>query len=162
MRTKKLVAAVDPLVAGLVGALLACSAWGQGITSVEGKKFFERYVALGEAYDVAVADLYLDNSRIVSLRLYPTGQQKTLEMTGAQWKQLIRGAMPLAKLKGDRSEYKNVRLESARSVVRVRADRYSVLKCYWDKNYHMVIQRQSDGSLRIVEEYAETQPQSDC
>ena len=73
---------------------------------------------------------------------------------------MLRAVMPAAKAKGDRSEFKNVRTESAGDLPRVRADRYSVLKCYWDRDYFMVIGRQSDGTLRIVEEHFETQPQS--
>jgi len=144
------------------GVAFVCPAWGQPVTPGEGRAFFERYVALGDAFDPSLADLYLDESRILTLRRYPTGQERKLEMTGTQWKRLVRAAMPVARAKGDRSTYRDVRFEAAGRVLRARADRYSVLKCYWDKNYYMLIARQLDGQLRIVEEYTETQPQSDC
>lgn len=146
----------------IVGSILATSVRAGTVAVTEGKKFFEHYVALGERYDPALADLYLDQSRIMSLRRYPTGQTKTLELNGSQWKQLIRAAMPTARARGDRSEFRNVRIEPSGDLVRVQAERYSAIKCYWDKGYYMLIGRHSDGSLRIMEEYSETQPQSDC
>jgi hypothetical protein len=149
-------------IAAVAGFFLATPAWSQAVTPAEGEKFFARYVALGEAFDVAVTELYLDDSRIRSLRRYPPGQEKTLEMTGAQWKQLIRSTMPLAKAKGDRGEFGNLRFEAAGNLLRIRADRYSVLKCYRDNGYYMLVGRQPDGRLQVVEEYMETQPQSAC
>jgi hypothetical protein len=149
-------------IATVAGFFLATSAWSQAVTPAEGEKFFARYVALGEAFDVAVTELYLEDSRIRSLRRYPASQERILEMTGAQWKQLIRSAMPLAKAKGDRSEFGNLRFEAAGNLLRIRADRYSVLKCYQDNGYYMLVGRQPDGRLQVVEEYMETQPQSAC
>ena len=58
-----------------------------------------------------------------------------MEMTGAQWKELMRKVMPIAKPQGDRSEFKNARIGKAGATVRVRADCYSVRKCYWDRSY---------------------------
>jgi hypothetical protein len=135
---------------------------GQSISPEEGKRFFERYVRLGDAYDTAVADLYLDTSRITSVRRYPTGIYRTIEIPGHEWRATIRNAMPMARAKGDRSEFKNVRVDVDGRLMRVRADRYPVLKCYWDRGYFMLIARQPDRSLKIVEEYFETQPQSAC
>ena len=147
----------------LIAAFLASDiTHGQSLSSEEGKRFFDRYVQLGNAYDVAIADLYLDTSRISSLRRYPTGLDRTIEIPGNEWKALLRKTAAVARAKGDRSEYRNVRVETEGNTIRIRADRYPVLKCYWDRGYFMRIARQPDGSLKIVEEYFETQPQSSC
>lgn len=142
-------------VAGLVHA--------QAVTPEEAKKLFERYVMLGDAYDGAIADLYLDTSRITSLRRGPVaGQDRMLEIDGARWRGMVRAAMPVARARGDRSEFKNVRMEPAGELVRVRAERYAVVKCYWDSGYIMLIGRGPDGGLRIVAEHFETQAHSSC
>ena len=127
----------------------------------EGRRFFDRYVALGNSYNPSLATLYADSAAIKTTRRYPTGQIRSLELTGAQWKTLIQKAMPLARAQGDRSEFKNVRFEAVGDDIRVRADRYSVRKCYWDRAYYMVVRRVAEG-LQIVEEYSETQPESAC
>jgi hypothetical protein len=153
-------------VRGLVVLALAASLIGeasaQDLQASEARAFFDRYVALSDAYDSSLAELYSDNARIRSARRYPDGQSRALEMTGTQWKGMIRSAMPLAKAQGDRSDFKNVRVERAGELMRIQAERYSVRKCYWDRGYYMLIGRQSDGRIRIVEEYLETQPQSNC
>ena len=69
------------------------------------KALFKQYVALESAYDPAVASLYAQDAVIKSKRIYPTGQVRELTMPAAQYKSLIRTAMPLAKMRGDSSTY---------------------------------------------------------
>ncbi|MET0850257.1 MAG: hypothetical protein ABW020_03920 [Candidatus Rokuibacteriota bacterium] len=146
------------LILGLAGVVHA-----QAVSPDEARRFFERYVALGDAYDGAIADLYLDTSRITTLRRGPVaGQDRTLEIDGARWRGLVRAAMPVARTRGDRSEFRNVRVEPAGELVRVLAERYAVVKCYWDRGYTMLIGRGPDGGLRIVAEHFETQAHSSC
>jgi len=149
-------------VTAILSSALAAGAFAQQLAPVEGTRFFQTYITLSEAYDVSVADLYADDARIRSVRRYPTGQDRAMEVDGTKWKSLLRAAMPLAKAKGDRSEFRNIRAESAGDMVRIRADRYAVLKCYWDRQYFMLIGRRPDGRMQIVEEYMETRPESNC
>ena len=128
----------------------------------EAKQFLARYVALGHAFDIALANLYADDAVIRIYRRYPHGLERSLEMKGVQWKDLIRTGMPLAKAQNDRSEYKEPSFVVGDGRVRIGATRYSLRKCYWDPEYYFVVARQPDGSLKIIEEYAETQPQSNC
>jgi hypothetical protein len=128
----------------------------------EAKDFLARYVALGDAYDSALADLYSDDAVIRAYRRYPHGLERAMEMKGVQWKELVRKAMPLAKAQNDRSEYKEPQFVIGDGKAKITARRYSVRKCYWDPEYYMIVAKQPDGSLKIIEEYSETQPQSDC
>lgn len=90
------------------------------------------------------------------------GSERSIEMRGTGWKQLIRQTMPLAKARNDRGTLEKLRFEKVEEGLKIRADRYSFMRCYWDRNYFMVIVRENDKVIRVVEEYAETQPQSDC
>src|SRR5262245_32806549 len=120
--------AILALLLGSAGA-----AHSQNITPEEARKFFDRYVQLSDAYDTGLADLYSDSARITSLRRYPiANQNRTIKISGAQWRTMIRTSMPAARAKGDRSEFKNLRIEPVGDLIRVRADRYAVVKCYWD------------------------------
>lgn len=85
-----------------------------------------------------------------------------MQLSGSQWKTLVMKVMPLARAQGDRSTYSNVEVSMNATKVKIKANRYSVLKCYTDTGYYMVIERQSNGAYLIVEEYSETQPQSSC
>jgi hypothetical protein len=150
-----------PVILAVLGIALVVIGTSHALDVHEGQRFFDRYVALGDSFNPSLATLYADSATIKSTRRYPTGQIRSIELTGTQWKNLIEKAMPLAKAQGDRSEFKNVRLEAIGDDIRVKADRYSVRKCYWDRGYYMVIRRTATGP-QIVEEYLETQPESAC
>lgn len=70
--------------------------------------------------------------------------------------------MPLAKMKNDKSTFKNIAIKPEGNGYKIKAHRYSEKKCYTDKGYYMLLKRTEKGQLEIVEEYMETQPQSDC
>lgn len=128
----------------------------------EARDFLARYIALGEAFDPAVAELYADDALVKAYRRYPFGLERAMEMSGVAWKELIRTAMPWAKAQNDRSDFRVPEFQVDGGRVKIKANRYSFRKCYLDTGYYMILARQPDGSLRIVEEYTETQPQSDC
>ena len=113
-------------------------------------------------YDEKVATLYSDDAVIRTYHRYPHGLERAMELSGSQWKALLVKAMPLAKAQADRSTYSNVEVSVTGSKAKIKANRYSVGKCYTDTEYFMVIERQSSGAYLIVEEYSETQPQSNC
>ncbi len=124
--------------------------------------FFEKYISLGENFDEAVADLYSDSAKISAYRRYPHGLKRAMELDGSKWKILIEKSMPLGKARGDISKFSNIKITLDGTKAKIKADRYSELKCYVDSGYYMVIERDKSGNYLIVEEYMETQPQSDC
>lgn len=128
----------------------------------DARAFFDRYIELGEAYDADLANLYSDEAVIKASRQYPDGSRRTMQLSGSQWKSLIEKVMPLAKAQEDRSTYSNIEVEIRADQAKISADRYSERKCYRDTGYYMIIERQASGDYRIVEEYSETQPQSNC
>ena len=85
-----------------------------------------------------------------------------MQLTGAQWKELITKVMPVAKARGDKSTFSHILISIDGKQAKIKANRYSNLKCYTDKGYFMIIERQPDSKYRITEEYMETQPNSDC
>lgn len=123
----------------------------------EADALFERYQALGHAYDPAVADLYCDSALIRNVRTYPNGEQKTLELPATRYKELVRTAMPLAKARGDLSTYSGVRTVAEGSNVRITADRFSVLKNY-SSPVSILVGPCPNGSLGVLEELSESRP----
>ena len=126
------------------------------------EQFFERFVNLGHRFDPAVIDLYRDTASIQMYRRYPHGLERATEMSGVEWKSLIRKMMPLVKEKDDRSIYTNVKVSSAGAKVKITADRYVVRKCYTDNGYYLVIEQQPNGQYGVVEEHFVTEPRPDC
>lgn len=131
-------------------------------TEEDAKRFFEKYLKLGENFDESVADLYSDDAIIKMNRLYPNGHMKKMELDGAKWKPLLKQSMPLGKARGDISKFSEIKIKTNGKRATIKANRYSVIKCYVDKGYYMIIEKDNKGIYRIIEEYMETQPQSDC
>ncbi|MBY6242968.1 hypothetical protein [Methylosinus sp. Sm6] len=125
-------------------------------------EFFNRYGRLNGNFDPSVADLYSDTAKIHTFRRYPFGLQRTIVLSGAQWKSLIVTIMPLAKAKNDISTTSNVTISRHGQVYKIKANRYFTIKCYTDTGYYMIVAQNELKKWQIVEEYMETQPQSDC
>jgi hypothetical protein len=118
------------------------------------EQFFDRFVALGRAYDPAVADLYADDATIQSVRRGPDGTSRTLQFIGEPYKRLIRSAMPLARQRGDRDRYSDVSVAAEGGRARIRCTRYNELKRYTSP-FELVLER-SGNSWQIIEEHSET------
>ena len=120
-------------------------------------QLFERYIALGHAYDVSIADLYADDAVIKNKRTYPTGEVRELTMPAANYKTLIRQAMPLAKTRGDRSTFSNVKYTAEGPRVRITASRFSELKNYTSP-ISLLVGPSANGRWLIYEEISESRP----
>lgn len=121
------------------------------------RKLFDRYVALGKAFDPAAADLYADDAKIQNTRTYPDGRQRTLTMPAPQYKELIRKAMTLAETRNDTNEYKDIKLMEEGKNVRITMTRHSNLKNY-DSPLSMLVGETNDGQWKILEEISESRP----
>ena len=91
---------------------------------------WNRYVALEAAFDPTVLDLYADDAVIRNRRTYPTGEVREATVPAAQYKLLVRQAIPLAKARNDLSRYSGCTYAAEGGRVRVACARYSVLKNY--------------------------------
>ena len=94
------------------------------------KQVFTEYVSKWHAFDPSVADLYSDSALIQNTRTYPDGQVRQIVIPAAQYKQIVRGVMPLARSRNDRSEYRSPTFSEEATGVRIKIIRYSALKNY--------------------------------
>jgi hypothetical protein len=124
--------------------------------------FFKNYVQLGGKFDSKVTELYSDQALIHAYRVYPHGLERSMEFSGVQWKQLLTKVMPAAKAQNDKSTFSNIVVAEVEGGYKIKADRYSVRKCYTDTGYYMVIKPASNGGFKIFEEYMETKPLPNC
>ncbi|MCB1937353.1 MAG: hypothetical protein KDF59_15605 [Nitrosomonas sp.] len=125
-------------------------------------EFFQKIVNLARNFDNSAIQYYSDDAKIHAYRRYPHGLERSMEFTGTQWKQVMELVMPVAKTRNDRSSYSDVRVVKSGENYKIKATRYSELKCYTDTGYYLVIEPDGNGSFRVIEQYMETQPQSDC
>jgi hypothetical protein len=134
----------------------------QGLSAearAKAEQLWARYMALEAAFDPAMADLYADSALIQNRRTYPTGEARTVTLPAAQYKLLVRQAMPLAKARGDINRYSECRFTERGTTDRVRivCSRYSVLKNYTSP-VALLVGPGPTGAWLIFEELSESQP----
>ena len=121
------------------------------------RALFELYVQRGRAFDPALADLYSDEAVIKNKRGDPAGEVRELSMPAPQYKDLIRQALPVAKVRGDLSTFSGVEYAIEGDGVRIKADRFSEMK-----NYHspisILVKPTATGEWLIFEELSESRP----
>ncbi len=139
--------------------VMACIAQTAGAQSgiAPAKQLFGKYVALGNRFDPSLADLYSDRAVIRNTRRYPNGQRRTIEIPAAKYKELIRTTTSLAKARGDRNTYSNVKYTQEGTKVRIRAKRYSEMKKY-SSPISMLVGANEKHSWQILEEITESIP----
>ncbi len=128
----------------------------------DAEHFFQKFITLAENFDPAIVNLYSEKAKIRSVRANPHGQVEEMELSGAEWKALVPRVMPMAKSQNDKSTFSNVKISKQGNKFKIKADRYSERKCYTDHGYYLIIEPKASGELQIIEEYLETQPQSNC
>lgn len=137
--------------------LTACNS-----VDTDAKLFFEKFTELEQSFDKELANLYFEDADIIIARMQPNGKLKKIKMTGSQYKQLIINAMDVARIKNDYSSYDNIKYKSLGDSVKITAERYSNSRCYTDKGYYMIIEKDDEGDYLIGEESSTSQKESDC
>ena len=116
------------------------------------KALFQRYMTLSENFDTAVADLYRDDARIIAFRKDRFGGERRLQLSGSR----VQIAGPkdhaaCAAWRDDRSRFSEITYTAEGAMIRIRAQRYSLLKGYASP-YSMLVGSDAQGQWRIHEE----------
>jgi hypothetical protein len=141
---------------------LACPSFANGPAPADpdlakARAFFQRYVALEQAFDPSLADLYADDALIRASQLLPNGRTKTMPIPASHYKKLIRQAMQIARERDDKRIYTEVRYAKEPRGVRVRAKRFFVLE-ETQYPFAALLGPWRDGEWRILEEFTLSQP----
>lgn len=153
MRTRRRLVTV--LLLGLVATPAVAQTTEDPV--VAATRLFTKYVNLERGHLPAVGDLFADEALIKNTRRYPDGQVRELTLTAAQYRQLLQHAMPVAKARGDRSTYAEVKYTADGGRVRITATRYSELKRY-SSPISLLVGPRADGRWMILEELSTSQP----
>lgn len=119
------------------------------VSQPEAEAFFKRMGELNMSFDEKYAELYADDA-VVTGRKH--GTDETTTVTGAQWAQLMLFNLPKAKKRDDRSSFSKARYTPQGERMKINAERYVLRKCNTDPDYYVVLGRQPDGRVLIVEE----------
>lgn len=150
----RLITSVLVLIAAMATPLPAQSAIPAPASA---RELWDMYVELGTGFDPALADLYADSAIIRNTRRYPDGRTRTLQMSGREYKSLVRQAMPLARSRGDVDVYSDVSFEDLGGRIRISATRYSTLKKY-RAPHQLIVGTSGTEGWKILEETGESRP----
>jgi hypothetical protein len=118
--------------------------------------FFKRYIALSNRYDARLGDLYADSAVLRVTTRLADGSSREVQLTGEQYKALLPQAVVLAKGRGEKTVFFDIRYSAEGERMRVTATRYDTRG-----NYHaphtLVLARDAGAGWVIVEEAVETQ-----
>jgi hypothetical protein len=112
-------------VSALAGLAVVSVALAQDSGIDAAKQLFAQYIALENAYDPAVADLYADEAFIKTRRSMPMGDPQNIVVPAARYKSLLRQGMPTARARGDHNTYSKVTYRQEGEFVRIDAVRLS-------------------------------------
>jgi hypothetical protein len=120
-------------------------------------ELWDDFVELGTGFDPALADLYADDAVIHLTRRYPDGRTRTLELTGKEYKPMVRQAMPIARNRGDLDVYSDVKFEILGERTRITATRYGTLKKY-RAPHELIVGSAGSSGWKILQETGESGP----
>lgn len=126
------------------------------------KIFFQQYTQWLDKHNPSIVELYSDSAEVSVARRYPEKLDKAVTIKGSQWKSIFSRSMAKGDQSPDQYTYSNIEISTNNTKAKITANRYVILSCYTDPEYYMVINKESDGSYKIIEEYFEVQPMSFC
>jgi hypothetical protein len=142
------------LAAGLAFAALAHS----DQPAVESAQaLFERYVALEQAYDPGLGQLYADQAFIRTRRKPPMGEAVEVTIPIAEYRSLLREQMAVARARGERSSYESVAYRPEGAFVRIDASRRSAGRSK-SSAVSLLVGPSPGGSWLIYEEVSSAPP----
>lgn len=135
---------------------------GNILATEQAAKFFENYTQLLENMDHKIVNLYSQSSKMLVNLKFANGKKRSMTIDGKQWKKQLPGILDQAKSKNDKSLFSDVSVTEISGGFKIKANRYSTLKCFTDTGYYMLLSQKKDGSFEIIEEYIEAEPESTC
>ena len=132
------------------------SAWADSSLD-EARRFFAQFVRLERDFDLALIDLYASDAVIRIVSRHPDGEVDEIDIPGAKYQELLRAALPIAKLKGDTNEYRDVSYHRDGFRIRIDASRYSNVKQHASP-MSLLVGPDERGRWRIFEATLEMRP----
>jgi hypothetical protein len=144
------------LAAIAAGLVIAAPAWAQDSGIGAAEQFFAKYVALEQAYDPTLADLYADGALIKSTRRPPMGDPVDIIVPAPKYKTQVRELAPVAKIRGNRNAYSDVTYTQEGALVRINALRSSGSRKRASP-FSLLVGPSRGGQWLIYEELSESQ-----
>lgn len=126
--------------------------------AADAKAFFNSYINAANTYNPALLNYYSPNAKIIRQVIKPNGQLVNVSTDTATYIKQLKLGQATAKLRKYKNTYRNITVAKVSNGYKVSSERQPSGETYWLKTY-MVVQKQSNGQWKIVEELMQTKEQ---
>ena len=145
------------LIISIVLGLTMTSVMADNVT--DAKAFFNNYVEAANSYSTNIPNFYSPNAKIIRQVVKPDGTTANAYTDTATYVKQMKLSQSVAKVRKYKNNYSNITAtDLGNGKVKVSALRQPSGETYKLKSY-MILQKQSDGSFKIVEEMMQTKEQ---
>jgi hypothetical protein len=129
---------------------------------LDAKHFLTVYLNNTHSHDINLLKLYSDDAIIKVTVLTLDRQTKVTELSGSAWKKLLREAWYSGQPALEPVELHNVSFQGDGTHLKISAQQYSQLRCYWDSNYKLTLARNNAGEVQIINEALSIDHKNQC
>lgn len=126
--------------------------------SQEALSFFNNFVQASNNYKSELLNMYSNDARIIRQVVKPNGETANAYFSVDDYKRQMKISSKVAKLRNYKNYYSNVRVSKVSDGYKIDALRKPSASDYKLKT-SMIVQKQSDGHWKIVEELMQTKEQ---
>ncbi len=148
---------LSTLIIMTITLLTIGNVWADGVA--DARAFFNSYVQAANSYSSTVANMYSPNAKIIRQVVKPDGTTANAYTDTATYVKQMRLSQAAAKVKKYKNYYSNITVtDLGNGKYKVSSLRQPTGETYKLKTY-MILQRQNNGSFKIVEEMMQTKQQ---
>ena len=130
----------------------------RSVDIVESSAFLEGYRTASEAQSADFFELYSDRA-VIHVRI--PNHDQGIAFQGRAFKAWGRQLLAEGRAGPDASVFRDATVEQRGNRLLIRAQRYSMTRCYWDSGYQVGIEREG-STYRIVDERLTMSPTAQC
>lgn len=119
-------------------------------TDIQIENFFEDFISAGKRYDGRLIEFYSNECVAKNVLIAPEGVLKR-ELSGKEYKELLKNSLPTAKQNGDTSLFTDIEYNKDGDFDTIKANRFSVLRGY-SSPYFIKCRKDNKGLYKIFEE----------
>ncbi len=149
----------------IISILLLFTAMFMGANTVmaddaaDAKAFFNKYVEAANSYSNDIPSFYSPKAKIIRQVIEnKTGRLVNAYTDTATYMKQLKISSATAKMRKYKNTYRNITVTKVANGYKVSAERQPTGETYWLKTYQ-IVQKQSDGQWKIVEEMMQTKEQ---
>jgi hypothetical protein len=116
------------------------------------KNFLTTYLKYTNTRSIDLLKLYSDSATIKVTVTTLDRATKVTDFSGQAWKRLLRESWYSGQPAVEPVELHNVSIQGNGISLKVSAQRYSQIRCYWDNNYKVTFAKNDTGKYQIINE----------